>query len=120
MNITEIRHNVQMPVFETFAQKITEPYKKQGLMVEDRINVSSPTSQWQKDILLNALDKLEGKMTLDDAHPLDRKQNQPIETFEEALIELSLFKSAFVKEQAYGAQANILPHDIVGIFVDES
>lgn len=120
MNITEIRHNTPMIPLEAFSQKAPEVSKKQGLAIEDKIMITTPTQNWQKDILLSALDKLENSIVLNDIHPLDRRQNQPIETFEEALIELSFLKTATFKEQAYGAQANILPEDVVGIFVDEN
>lgn len=77
------------------------------------------TSDWQKSILLDALDRLENSIQMDNSHPLDYKNNAPIETFDEALIELSFTKSDIFKEQAYGAQANINASDVVSLFTEE-
>lgn len=80
----------------------------------------SKKANWQKDILVSALDKLENSIQLDESHPLDNMSNQPIESFDEAKIELSFIKSPFFKEQAAEAQANIEPESILSLFADEA
>ncbi len=82
--------------------------------------ISSPSSAWQKDILMQAVEKLENNIQTDDSHPLDKKGAAPIESYNEAVIELSLFKNNFDAEQASGAQANISPESILSLFTDES
>lgn len=65
-----------------------------------------------------ALDKLENSIQLDNSNPLDKPENQPIESLEEALIILGFTKTPFFKSQALGAQANIEPKDVVTLFTE--
>ena len=75
---------------------------------------------WQKDILLQAIDMLENNKHLDDIHPLDRAVNAPIETFEEALLELNYFKTSKFRNEASSAQANLNPHDVLYLFQEDT
>lgn len=119
MNVSEIRNtgikNVEPMVFK----KNIAPNTAADQAV-DKIEVSSASVSWQKDILLSALDMLENNKQLDDSHPLDRAGNAPIESFDEALIEINFLKSSNFKEQAYGAQANINAKDVLYLFVEDA
>jgi hypothetical protein len=53
---------------------------------------------------------------MDNSHPLSKSENAPIESFEEALIELGYFKSPFFKVNASAAQANLKNQDILYLF----
>lgn len=75
--------------------------------------------KWQKDILISALDKLENNIQLDNSHPLSEQKNIPIETFDEALIELSFINSSFFKADGSNAQANISATSIIELFSDD-
>jgi hypothetical protein len=82
----------------------------------------SERKEWQLDILLDALDRLENNIQLDDNeqssnHPLSVKNFYPIESLEEAMIEISYIKSPFFKSNALEAQANIDAKDVASLFV---
>lgn len=81
---------------------------------EDNVNLTN----WQKDILVQALDNLEKLNDNENSHPLSKSRWAPIESFEEALIELSWIKSPFFKTDAALAQANIKPETIVSLFLE--
>ncbi|MDQ1267013.1 MAG: hypothetical protein QG635_2166 [Bacteroidota bacterium] len=115
MNITEIRHTpAQTADFKIFSKldSLQKAVEKQAAPAAS----SQPSVAWQKDILLQALDMLENSMHLDNSHPLDRVENTPIETFDEAVIELSFLKQPVFLQQASGAQANLKPEDVLPIF----
>lgn len=76
-------------------------------------------TSWQKDILLSAINKLENNIQMDDIHPLSRRDSAPIETYEQALIELNFVKSPKFVQEAYGAQANLNPQDIMYLFTGD-
>ncbi|MFP4528877.1 MAG: hypothetical protein ACLFQX_10025 [Candidatus Kapaibacterium sp.] len=80
---------------------------------------TAPTTDWQKDILLTAINDLENTLQLDDSHPLDREGNTPIETLDEALIEASMLNSPTYQEEAAGAQANLSGEDVLYLFSGE-
>ena len=63
---------------------------------------------------------LNSNIHLDDKYPLDKKEAAPIETFDEARIELSFLKNSTFKDQAYNAEANIQTPDVVSLFMDEA
>lgn len=66
--------------------------------------------------LLKILEHLENNIQMDNSHPLSKSANAPIESFEEALIELGYFKSPFFKVNASAAQANLKNQDILYLF----
>lgn len=116
MNITRISTNEAQPYYpavlsKTEIQKNIENKKETG--IENKNNTS-----WQKDILLNALDNLENKIQSANSHPLDNVANAPIETHDEALIELSFVNNPIFKEQAVDAQANINPEQVLALFLE--
>ncbi len=80
----------------------------------------SSMNSWQKDILLDAISMLENNKQLDDSHPLDKSANIPIETFEEALMELSFINTDTFAKEAIGAQANLSGEDILYLFTEET
>ena len=85
----------------------------------DTKNIKTAPAELGKDILLQTLDKLENSMQVDDSHPLGRLESAPIETYEEALMELSLIKEPGFKEHLADAQANISPESVLSLFVAE-
>jgi hypothetical protein len=76
-------------------------------------------NSWQKDILLNAIDMLDNSKQLDNSNPLDRIENSPIETFDEAKAELGYFNTQKFRDEASGAQANLKPQDILYLFTED-
>jgi hypothetical protein len=89
---------------------------KREKIVPKATEIQPGTNNWQKDILLNAISNLENNKQVDNSHPLGKLSNAPIESFDEALIELNYFKSPFFKKDASEAQANLKPQDIVSLF----
>ncbi|HRP01847.1 MAG TPA: hypothetical protein PLE30_04275 [Candidatus Kapabacteria bacterium] len=84
----------------------------------DKLEINQSSNNWQKDILLDALSMIENNIQLDNNMPLDKVQNQPIETYEEALMELNWLKTPFFKAQAYNAQANLEAGDVMYLFTE--
>ncbi len=118
MNISKIKQQQAMPYApQVISRKELNAAKEK--QSSDTYDAAAPAS-WQKDILLNALDRLENNIQTDDSHPLDRAGNMPIESFDEALIELSFIKTPMFRAQASGAQANINPEDVAQLFTDSS
>lgn len=120
MRITEIRQT-SLPAIDVQSFK-PDAVAKQNTekVIADKIELSTESINWQKDILLSALDMLEDKMNVESDYPLDRIENRPIETFEEALIELRFLQSDKFKNEAASAQANINAADILSLFVEEA
>lgn len=85
---------------------------------KDKIEISSPNQKWQNDILIDVLNRLENSKQLDDSHPLDRVENSPIETFEEAVFELKFLQNEKYYSQFGPAQANLSPESVLSLFVE--
>lgn len=117
MNITDIRRANREKI-EPFV--MTAPKAKESQELAKNEESAKPASEsWQKGILLEALDMLEENIKYENSHPLDNAINAPIESFDEALIELSFMKTPFFKAQAKDAQANLKPEDVLSLFVSE-
>lgn len=116
MKITEISSK-KYDTFEPIELKKSD-IQKNNISIADKLDISQNKSNWQKEILLDALTMIENNIQLDNNSPLDRIENQPIETYEEALIELNWMKTPFFKAQAHKAQANIDPNDVVSLFTE--
>jgi hypothetical protein len=91
---------------------------------KDKIEPAKPEIQpnkipWQKDILMSAITSLENNKQLDNNHPLGKLSNAPIESFEEAKIELNYFKTPFYKNSASQAQANLSIQDVLYLFTND-
>ncbi len=71
---------------------------------------------WQKNILLQAIDLLENSMQTDNSHPLSRADYRPIDSFQEAMVEVKFLKNPSFKSEASQAQANINAKDIAYLF----
>lgn len=102
-------------------------FKKQELKKAEQARENSaisnsepipPFNSWQKDILLDAISRLENNKQVDNSHPLGKADNRPIETFDEAIIELAGVKSKEFAGTASNAQANIVPQQILDLFMD--
>ncbi len=120
MKVTEIRQApIQAIDVKSFKPDVIAKAKPEKA-IADKIDLSSDSVNWQKDILLSALDMLEDKISVDSDYPLDRVENKPIETFDEALIELNFLKSAKFRNEASAAQANISAADILSLFIEEA
>lgn len=116
MNITKIG-NIDVSPYNPTTLKKSENSKK----IDNSSNQNTKDvnkTEWQKDILLSALDNLENKIQTANNHPLDKVSNAPIETNEEAMIELSFLNTDIYKEQAFEAQANINAEDVYSLFAD--
>lgn len=92
---------------------IEKPNRNKSLEELDakkQVNNFSPTA------LLKTLENLENNKQMDNSHPLKKTENLPIESFEEALIELNYFKTPFFKANASAAQANLRNEDVLYLF----
>lgn len=88
-------------------------------IISDKSQTPQIESNWQLDILINALDKLESKKELSNSsHPLDKPGNVPIDNFQQALKELTFFGTETFRNQALEAQGNVTPQSLLAIFVD--
>lgn len=79
-------------------------------------NIKKVNNDFSPGILLKAIENLENNKHLDNSHPLSKIDNAPIESLEEAIIELRYFKSPFFKANASAAQANLKNEDILYLF----
>ncbi len=77
-----------------------------------------PFNSWQKDILLDAILKLDNNKQVDNSHPLSKADNRPIETFDEAIIELAGVKGNDFAKSGSNAQANISPKQVLDLFME--
>jgi hypothetical protein len=117
MEVTQIKHS---PISGFDADAIRTFEALQGVSRKQDSEKVEPTPQsWKKKILLDALDVLENKMQVDNNHPLSSEDYAPIESFEEALIELSFLRDTSFKRDASAAQANVNPSAILELFADE-
>lgn len=120
MKITEIRPQGTPAVeVRTFQPEKIEKKSQQNIIM-DKVEISSENVNWQKDILLNALEMIESKVAREVEHPLDKVENRPIETFDEALIELRFLNTDKFAKEALSAQANIKAEDILSLFIEEA
>ena len=118
MNITEIKNtqtgniNYQRFVPDSLEHlKTLDVVQNNSSQIIDKNDVKVP-SNWKNDILLQGLDMLENKIQVhnsSNAYVLDRPENAPIETFEEAIKELKLLDTELFARDAIKAQANISP-----------
>ncbi len=117
MEVTQIKHS-PLSGFDADAVKTFEAL--QGVSTKQQSEKVEPSSQsWKKKILLDALDVLENKMQVDNKHPLSREDYAPIESFEEALIELNFLNDSSYNKDASAAQANLNPESILELFAEE-
>lgn len=75
---------------------------------------------WEKQILMDALDKLENNIKVEDNSPLNYSDAAPIESFAEAKAELKKLVENNFSDYAAQAQANLTPADILYLFEEES
>lgn len=117
MKVTDIRYT-PVSTYDNTTLKHSDVAQK---MTKDEAStqVTSTDSKWQKNILMDAINMLENNIQTDDNnHPLSQTSNAPIESFDEALIELSFTKTPFFKETASQAQANLTGSDISQLFTE--
>lgn len=94
---------------------------KKATSKEELKQIAEKPTTWQKDILLTALDKIEGSLPVSSKNePLDMNSAPPLENYKEALAELKSLVSSNFKEYASLAQSNITPQDILYLFEDEN
>jgi len=113
--------NTSYDPFLLDALNINKVYDKKTQEIDKNGNPDSELNKtsWQKDILINALDKLENSIQIDDkSHPLGGAENVPIETYSEALDELKKLVESNFSQYASKAQANLTPGDILYLFED--
>ncbi|HOK13712.1 MAG TPA: hypothetical protein PLU67_06040 [Candidatus Kapabacteria bacterium] len=120
MKVTEIRPSSIPSVDVKSFQPEKVEKKAENNTIKDKVEISAESMNWQKDILLSALELIENKVQPDASHPLDKVENRPIETFEEALLELRFLNTDVYSKEALGAQANIKAEDILSLFVEEA
>ncbi len=117
MKVTDIRYQ-PINTIETKAFKNAEVIKKSEIIANSTSKTITRDTEWQKNILLDAISSIENNIQVDNNHPLSRADYSPIESLTEAEIELAWFKTPMFVTQASGAQANLAPEDISGLFVE--
>jgi hypothetical protein len=117
MKVTDIRYQ-PVNTIETKAFKNAEVIKKSDVNTNSVSNSTTKDTEWQKNIILDAISSIENNIQVDNNHPLSRADYSPIESFTEAQIELAWFKTPMFATQASGAQANLTPDDVSGLFVE--
>lgn len=117
MKVTEIRYQ-PINTMETKAFKNAEVVKKSDITVANSNSKAVQDTEWQKNILLDAISSIENNIQVDNNHPLSRADYAPIESFQEAQIELQWFKTPMFATQASGAQANLKAEDVSSLFVE--
>jgi hypothetical protein len=100
-----------------YAPKTVAKYNKTKDL-DTNINPTASTA-WQKDILMDAISNLENNVQMDNTHPLSKSINAPIESFREALVELSFIKTPKFLDEALAAQANVNPENVLALFVNQ-
>ncbi|GAB5464570.1 MAG: hypothetical protein Kapaf2KO_00060 [Candidatus Kapaibacteriales bacterium] len=116
MNVTNISNSDK--TYDPFLLDALAITKKDLEKAETPNNAEKPKG-WEKQILLDALEKLEETISPDESSPLNYSQSAPIESYEEALTELKNLVSSDFKSIAAKAQANLTPADILYLFEDE-
>jgi hypothetical protein len=125
MNITDIKNtNLQVVEYQQFTPTISDLTEKNRELqnakniISDKNDISKPTN-WQQEILLQGLDFLDNKIQVsNNGTLLDKAENQPIESFEEALSVLQFIKSDLFAMQAADAQANISPKIVFDLLTE--
>ena len=122
MNITNISNakslNFDFPKFAPteLKQKDAVNFNQQILdknEVKFDNNSPSKSTNWQHEILLQGLEILENKIQMsNNSILLDKPENQPIESFDEAIRELKLINKDVLFATGSQAQANI-SHQVV-------
>lgn len=115
MNITTIKHQ-PLASRETLAFKNAEKLKKSDVEKSTTVAKTPQDANWQQSVLLDVISDLESTFTTNENHPLGRADYRPIDSFEEAISELSMLKGDTFKAQALGAQANLRPQDVADLF----
>lgn len=117
MKVTDIRYQPVNPI-ETKAFRNAEVLKKSETVLNNSSVKVVQDPSWQKNILLDAIQNLENNIQTDNNHPLSRADYAPIESLDEAMIELAWFKTPFFQAQGVEAQANLTAEDIAALFVE--
>ena len=127
MNITEIRNTqVSNLDYQKYVPNTLEQTNTKGVSqnkqtnIVDKNDVKMPAN-WKQDILLQGLEVLENKIQVDNnstIYVLDRPENAPIESFEEALQELKLLNTEAFAKQILDAQANITHKAVFDLLTD--
>lgn len=94
--------------------------KEQAEVINENPQITSQQKSLDElEALLDTIGRLENNIQYEESHPLDFAASAPIETHEEALAELKMLRTDKFKEEAYNAQANVNPDDVISLFVDE-
>jgi hypothetical protein len=119
MQVTKIG-DTQLSYLEELVYAKPKTNKTEFEKTEMQTTTANSNTSWKKDILMQGLEKLEKNLHLDNSHPLDRAGREPIESFPEAVIELSFLKTPKFTTEAFAAQANIRAESVASLFAGES
>lgn len=120
MKITSINpENTQK--FEIYSNYLTKKGKVENhqTIVNKAINIDkSNESYWQALFLDKALDQMVNNLQNDNSHPLSKKENEPINTYFEALSELQKVNTSTMKNDGLGAHLYIDSKNYLDIIAD--
>ncbi|MFA7627158.1 MAG: hypothetical protein WCZ17_08940 [Candidatus Kapaibacterium sp.] len=75
-------------------------------------------TQWQVEILMQAITKLENNIHPDNSHPLSRKENQPIESKSELLRVMKELNFDALAQNGADAQANVSAEAFISLVME--
>ncbi len=120
MQVTNINQGSTTAVNIAAYQKSESRTIDKNKEVKDKVSTEPlpPFSSWQKDILLDVIGMLENNMQVENSHPLSKAEAKPIDTFEEAILELANVNSEQFAQDASQAQANLDPQSVLELFLE--
>ncbi|GEM_PF-1242167 len=120
MKITSINaENTQK--FEIYSNYLTKKGKVENhqSIVNKAVDTDkSNESYWQALFLDKALDQMVNNLQNDNSHPLSKKENEPINTYLEALGELNKINAEAIKGQGLAAHSFIDSKNYLDIIAD--
>ncbi len=119
MKVTEIKLS-EVNSQEIQSKSLKDKQIGSRVSQKDKLEINTSTHSSVNKILIDKIEKLEKNIHLDNINPLDRSENAPIETFEEAIYILNLFKSNFSPDDLLKAQANIINENVLDLFLTET
>jgi len=117
MNVTKISQGSGN--YDPFLLEALAITKDEAIQDDKEVATDKPKG-WEKQILLDALDKLENNINVEDNSPLNYSTAAPIETFVQAKEELKKLIENNFSHYASQAQANLTPADILYLFEEEN
>lgn len=119
MKVTEIK-STEIKSQEIQAKSLKDKQIESKVIQKDKLEINTKSYSPINALLIDKLELLENNKQLDNTNPLDRPENAPIESFEEAVKVLNLFKSNISPIDLLNAQANLINENVLDLFITET